>query len=137
VTVALLVVHAVLGLTALVASVLGVQARTPARARWVASLLVGAVVLQTLAGDVLYPAYLRTAKPVLAALAAGSRSGADLFDVKEHLAFFALALTLGAFVQTRTDPKPTPLLRVLFGGAHAAIVLVATLGLAVASLRTP
>ena len=80
---------------------------------------------------------MRTTKPALRALSAGSRSVADVFEVKEHLAFLALVLALGAFVLSRRDPRATPLLRVLFGSAHGAIVLTATLGLVVASLRTP
>jgi hypothetical protein len=136
-TVALLIVHAILALTAATVSVLGVQARTPERVRSVGSWLLGAVGLQTAVGDVLYPIYLRTAKPALRALSAGSRSAADIFEVKEHLAFLALVLAIGAFVVSRSEPKPTIFVRVLFGGAHGAIVLVATLGLVVASLRTP
>jgi hypothetical protein len=42
-----------------------------------------------------------------------------------------------AFAVSRQEPKPTTFLRVLFGGAHGTIVLVATLGLVVASLRMP
>jgi hypothetical protein len=136
-TVTLLLLHAILALTAVTVSVLGVQARSPERVRLMALLLLAAVVAQTTVGDVLYPMYLRTAKPALRALSAGARSAADLFEVKEHLAFFALVLSLGAFVLSRTEPKPTTLVRVLFGGAHGLIVLVATLGLAVASMRTP
>lgn len=136
-TVTLLVLHAILALTSVIASVLGVQARTPERVRSMASLLLASVVSQTLVGDVLYPIYLRNAKPALLALSAGSRSAADIFEVKEHLAFFALVLTVGAFALSRSEPKPTTFLRVLFSGAHGTIVLVATLGLVVASLRTP
>jgi hypothetical protein len=136
-TVALLALHACLALAALTTSVLGVQARSPERARAMASLLLTSVGVQTVVGDVLYPMYLRNAKPALRALSAGSRSVADVFEVKEHLAFLALVLALGAFVVTRTEPKPTTFLRALFGGAHGAIALTATLGLVIASLRTP
>jgi hypothetical protein len=136
-TFALLLLHGVLALGAVVVSVLGVQARSAERVRAMAALLLAVVVSQTVVGDVIYPLYLRTAKPVLRALTAGARSPAELFDVKEHLAFVALALALGAFVVSRTEPKPTLFVRVLLGGAHGAIVLVAVLGLAVASMRTP
>jgi hypothetical protein len=136
-TVAVLLLHTILAITAITVSVLGVQARSSERVRLMASLLLATVVSQTIVGDVLYPIYLRTAKPALRALSAGSRSVADLFDVKEHLAFFALALSVGVFAVSRTEPKPTTFVRVLFGGAHGIIVLVATLGLAVASMRTP
>lgn len=133
----LLVVHGTLALSALVASILGVQARTPERARQAATWLLATVGSQTVIGDVLYPAYLQPVKPVLQAMSAGGRSAADIFEVKEHLAFLALVTAIGAFVITRREARPTPFVRVLFGGAHAAIVLVATLGLVVASLRTP
>ncbi len=102
-----------------------------------ATWLLAVVAAQTAVGDLLYPMYLRRAKPALRVLAAGSRSAADVFDVKEHLAFFALVLTIGVFALTRTEPKPTALVRVLFGSAHGAIVIVAVLGLVVASLKTP
>ncbi len=122
---------------AVVTSVLGASARTAARARSLASALCAAVVAQTIVGDVIYPAYLERAKPVLKTLAAGSRSLAEAFDVKEHLAFLALAGALGVFVLTRTAPKPTALVRTLFGCTHAAIVVVAILGIVVASVKTP
>ena len=133
----LLSAHALLALTALTVSVLGVQARSPERARAMANWLLLVVASQTALGYVIYPFYLRSAKPALRALSAGARSAADIFEVKEHLAFIALVLAIGAFAVTRREPRPTPFVRVLFGGAHAAIVLVATLGLVVASLRTP
>jgi hypothetical protein len=136
-TTVLLTLHGLLALVAVTVSVLAVQARTPERVRATASFLLGALGAQTVVGDVLYPLYLRTAKPALRALSAGSRSVAEVFEIKEHLAFVALVLALGAFVVSRREPKPTALLRVLFGGAHGAIVLTATLGLVVASLRTP
>lgn len=137
VTVALLVTHATLALAAITASILGVVARTPARLRRMATWLFGAVVAQTLVGDVLYPFYLREAKPVLAKLSAGSRSVADVFDVKEHLAFFALVLAVGVFVLTRREPRATPFVRMLFGCAHGAVIVVAILGAVVASVATP
>ncbi len=136
-TILLLLVHATLALSAITVSVLGVQARRSDRSRSLAGWLLGIVAAQTLVGDVIYPIYLRTAKPALRAMAAGARSAADIFEVKEHLAFIALACALGAFVITRTEPKPDTFLRVLFGSAHGAIVLVAVLGLVVASLRLP
>jgi hypothetical protein len=132
-----LALHAALATTAIIASVLGVQARTPERVRSMGAWLLGAVGAQVAVGGVLYPTYLRTAKPALAGLSAGSRSASEIFEVKEHLAFVALVLALGAFVVSRSEPKPTPFVRLLFGGAHGAIVIVATLGLVVASLRTP
>ncbi len=135
---AYLALHGLLALTSIVASVLGVLARMPARARAMASYLLASVTLQTFVGDLLlYPLYLRSAKPVLQTLAGGSRSAADVFEIKEHLAFFVLALTIGVYVVTRREPKPTVFVRVLFGCTHGAIILVATLGLVVASLRTP
>jgi hypothetical protein len=136
-TTALLVLHAFLAITSAIASVLGVQARTPERVRSMASVLLASVSSQTVVGDVLYPIYLRSAKPALRAMSAGSRSVADLFEIKEHLAFFALVSTIGVFVITRREPKPTAVVRVLFGSAHGMIVIVATLGLALASVRTP
>jgi hypothetical protein len=136
-TTALLILHALLGTAAIVVSLLGVQARAPEKTRSLASVLLGVVALQTVAGDVLYPIYLRTAKPALRALSAGSRTAAEIFEVKEHLAFLALVFVIGAFVLTRTEPRPNPLLRVLFGCAHGTIIVVAVLGLVVASLRTP
>jgi ABC-type sulfate transport system permease component len=101
------------------------------------SALAAIVIAQTVVGNVLYPHYLRNAKPTLQALAAGARSAADVFEVKEHLAFVALVLALGAFAATRRDPRPTVFVRSLFGAAHGAILLVAVLGLVVASLKTP
>ncbi len=92
---------------------------------------------QTTVGDVLYPIYLRTAKPTLRGFSAGSRSVADVFDVKEHLAFFALVLAIAAFVLTRTEPKPTPLLRVLFEYSRRGVILVAALGFVVWSIKAP
>jgi hypothetical protein len=133
----LLVVHTVLAGAAIVVSILGVQSRTAARARRMATALFATVAVQSLVGDVLYPIYLSRAKPLLVRLEAGSRSVADVFDVKEHLAFFALVFSIGVFVLTRTEPKPTTFHRLLFGCAHGAIVLVAALGLVVASVRTP
>jgi hypothetical protein len=136
-TALLLVVHAALALSAITISILGVQARRSDRSRSLAAWLLAVVGTQTIVGDVLYPTYLRTAKPALRMLTAGARSAADIFEVKEHLAFVALACAIGAFVITRTEPKPDALVRVLFGSAHGAIVLVAVLGLVVASLRLP
>lgn len=133
----LLILHATLAAGAVVASVLGVQARTSDRARLMATILLATVTAQTVVGDVLYPIYLRSAKPTLRTFSDGARSVADVFDVKEHLAFFALVFSIGAFILTRKEPKPTIFLRVLFGGAHGAIVLVAALGLVVASIKTP
>ncbi len=133
----LLVAHTVLATASVTVSVLGVQAKTSARSRLVAGWLFAAVAAQTVVGALLYPVYLRRTKPVLRQLVAGARSVADVFDVKEHLAFVALTLTIGVFVLTRAEPKPSPLVRVLFGSAHAAIVVVAVLGLVVASLRAP
>lgn len=135
--VALLVLHGALGLTAVVVSVLGVQARRSDRTRRLAGLLAAVVGAQVSVGAVLYPFYLRSAKPVLAGLVAGGRSAADIFEVKEHLAFVALACALGAFVITRNEPKPDLFVRTLFGCAHGAIIVVAVLGLVVASLRLP
>ena len=57
--------------------------------------------------------------------------------LKEHLAFLALVLALGSFFMARSERTPGPLTRVLVASTHAAIVLVATLGLVVASLRLP
>lgn len=136
-TLLLLAVHAALGFTAVTVSILGVVTKTPARMRTMATWLFITVVTQTLVGDVLYPIYLRDVKPILATLSAGSRSVADIFDVKEHLAFFALVLAIGVFVLTRTEPRPTPFLRTLFGCAHGAVVVVGVLGLVVASVGTP
>lgn len=136
-TTLLLGCHAFFALVAITVSILGVQARTPERARTMGLWLFAAVGAQTVLGDFLYPFYLRSVKPVLGAMVAGRRSAAEIFEVKEHLAFFALVLATAAFAVTRSEPRPTPFVRVLFGGAHAAIVLVATLGLVVASLRTP
>jgi hypothetical protein len=127
-----------LAATVVVASVLAVQARSVERFRRSVSMLLAALVAQTLAGDLLYPTYLRRAKPILRALSAGSRSAADVFDVKEHLALLALVLTLGAFFAARGEGvKVGPFLRVLVGSAHGAIILVAALGLVVASLKQP
>lgn len=134
---ALLTVHATLAATAIIVSVLGVQARSVARARRAATALLATVIAQTFVGDFLYPLYLQHTKPRLQMLAAGSRSVADAFDVKEHLAFFTLVLAIGAFALTRVDPKPGPLSRTLFGCAHGSIILVAALGLVVASIGTP
>ena len=133
----LLVAHAALGVAAITISILCVQARTATRARALSTWLLGVVAAQTVVGDVLYPAYIVRAKPLLKALAAGSRSVADVFEVKEHLAFFVLVFALGAFVLARREPKPTALLRVLFGCAHGLIILVAVLGLVVASVKMP
>ena len=124
-------------MVAVVTSVLGAAARSAARVRVLSSALCAAVVAQTMVGDVLYPAYIEHAKPVLETLSAGSRSLADAFEVKEHLAFFALASALGLFVLTRTASKPTALVRTLFACTHAAIILAAVLGLVVASVKTP
>jgi hypothetical protein len=137
VTVLLLIFHATLALVTIVVSVLGVQARTATRARAVSTALLVVVGAQTVAGDLLYPIYITHAKPTLKALAAGSRSVAEVFEVKEHLAFFALVFTIGAFVLTRGEPKPTPLLRLLFGCVHGVVVVVTVLGLVVASVKTP
>jgi hypothetical protein len=136
-TIALLIGHGVLAALAIVISILGVQTRVPERARKLATWLLVVVGLQTALGDVLYPIYVVHAKPVLATLHAGARSVADLFDVKEHLAFFALVFTLSVFVLSRSQRRTGPLLRVLFGCAHGSIVLVAVLGLAVASVKLP
>lgn len=133
----LLVLHGGAALALVVVSVLAVQARSAERLKRLSSILFALVVTQTIAGDVLYPLYLRTAKPALRALEAGGRTPADLFEVKEHLAFFALVLAIGAFVSTRSAANPGPLPRTLVAGTHAAIVTVAILGLAVASLRLP
>jgi hypothetical protein len=137
VTIALTTLHAALGLAVIAASLFAVVARTPERIRRRISLMTAVVLFQTAIGDALYPRYLTSAKPVLQTLAAGSRSVADIFDVKEHLAFVVLVLTLGAFVLTRREPKPTTTVRVLVGSAHGASILVAALGLACASVRTP
>jgi uncharacterized PurR-regulated membrane protein YhhQ (DUF165 family) len=58
-------------------------------------------------------------------------------DLVAALSFFALAFAIGAFVLARREPKPTALLRVLFGCAHALIIFVAVLGLVVASVKMP
>jgi len=135
---ALLAGHGGLALLLVVVSVLAVQARTTERLKRTTSVLLALVLAQTVVGDVLYPIYLRAAKPSLRVLEAGSRSVADVFEVKEHLAFFALVLALGACLVARQGrAQPGPLVRVLVAGAHAAIVLVATLGLVVASMRLP
>ena len=129
--------HVALAAAAVIVSMLGVQARTAARARRAATALLVTVVAQTFVGDFLYPLYLEHTKPRLQMLASGARSVADVFDVKEHLAFFTLVLAIGAFSLTRTDSKPGPLLRVMFGCAHGGIILVAALGLVVASIGAP
>jgi hypothetical protein len=127
----LLVFHALFGSAAIVASVLGVQARR------VAGWLFAIVGAQTAIGDVLYPLYLRGAKPALRAMTAGARSAADVFEVKEHLALLALVCAAGVFLVTRREPKPDLVVRMLFGCTHGAVVIVAVLGLVVASLRLP
>jgi hypothetical protein len=134
----LLLAHGLLAAAVVIASVFAVQARSLERFRRYVSILLATLVAQTLAGDVLYPTYLRNAKPVLRAHSAGSRTAADVFDVKEHLAFLALVLTFGAFFGARGEGvKVGPFLRTLVGSAHGAIVLVAALGLVVASLKQP
>ncbi len=133
----ILVVHALIGSAAIVASVLGVQAWRADRSKRIAGWLFAVVGVQTVIGDVLYPLYLRGAKPALRAMAAGSRSAADVFEVKEHLALLALVRAAGVFVVTRKEPKPDLVVRTLFGCTHGAIVIVAVLGLVVASLRLP
>ncbi len=136
-TLAIGIVHAVLAASAVVASLLAVMARTPARIRSRVSVSACIVVLQTIVGDAFYLPYLRSAKPVLLGLKSTGRSVADLFDVKEHLAFVVLATTLGAVLLVREEAKSTNVLRVLLGTAHGGTVLVAALGLACASIRTP
>ena len=131
----LLVLHALLASAAVVLSILGVQARRSDRSKRIASWLLAAVGAQTVIGDVLYPSYLREAKPLLKAMVAGSRSAADIFEVKEHLALLALVCTVGAFVVTRKEPKPDFVVRTLFGCAHGTLIIIAVLGLVVASLH--
>ena len=133
----LLLLHGALGLSAVVVSVLCVQARRSDRTQRLGAWLVAVVGAQVSVGAVLYPFYLRRAKPALLGLVAGGRSAADIFEVKEHLAFIALACALGAYVVTRSEPKPDLFVRTLFGCAHGAIIIVAVLGLVVASLRLP
>lgn len=135
----LLVTHGLLAAGLVVASVFAMRARQAERMRRATAVLLALVVAQTVAGAVLYPTYLRDVKPALVALHAGSRPVADAFEVKEHFAFFALVLTLGAFLAARRvgSGEVGPILRVLVGGAHAATMIVAILGLVVASVRLP
>lgn len=127
-SVLLLVVHALGATAAIILSILGVQAR---RADF------ATVSAHTLVGGVLYPVYLRGAKPVLKTMTASARSAADVFEVKEHLALIAPVCAVGVFVVTRKEPKPDFVVRTLFGCTHGALVIVAVLGLVVASLRLP
>jgi hypothetical protein len=131
------VIHATLAGTAITISIIGVVTKASERIRRLASLLFVTVIMQTVVGDVIYPIYLARTKPVLVTLNAGSRSIADIFDVKEHLAFFALVLVIGLFALTRASAKPTPLVRTIFGCVHGCIVLTAVLGAVVASVRMP
>ena len=133
----LLVIHATLACAAITLSILGVVTKTTERIRRLAGCLFAAVGLQTLIGDVIYPFYLVRTKPILVTLHAGSRSVADIFDVKEHFAFFALVLVIGLFAITRASAKPTSLVRTIFGCAHGCIVIVTVLGAVVASMRMP
>ena len=137
-TTLLLVAHGGLAAALVIVSVFTVRARSAERLRKTTSLLLCLLAAQTVLGYVLYPLYLREVKPALHALNAGARSVADIFEVKEHLAFFALAMTLGAFYAARDEVgEAGPIVRVLVAGAHAAIVIVVTLGLVVASMRLP
>jgi len=133
----LLVAHGLLAFAALVVSILGVRARVADQARRFGTALFTVVATQSLLGYVMYPRYVASAKPALQALSTGARSVADVFEVKEHLAFCALVLTIGAFIVSRSPDKPGALSRVLFGGAHATIVIVVVLGLVAASIKMP
>ncbi len=134
-TTTILTLHAVLGILSVVTSVFAVKSRAPAALRRWTGRLFFVLCAQEALGDALYPTYLRVAKPALVLLTTGSRSAADLFDVKEHLAFFALVLGAGAAVAARDSAGP--IARTLTTLTHATIVLTATLGLAVSSLKLP
>jgi hypothetical protein len=111
---ALLLVHAVLGFTAVMAgthhaahAVLAALGRAQARALqrfgWIAP---AAVVAQALSGLALYPAY--RVRVRAADLERSAPAVVQLFDFKEHLSALALALVIGAALAGRVADADRP-----------------------------
>ena len=129
---------ALLGLAALLHPVitLGRGRLTPA-GRVAAALVAGLIALATLAGWWLYGAYRREIKPTLALY---RLEVALAFEVKEHLAFFCLVLTLCGVAALLSSPGHAPTLRLarwMFALAWLCGVVAATLGLLVSASAAP
>lgn len=104
--------------------------------RWSVALATALTTIAVVAGWLLYPAYRDQDKPRLLHY---DRALAMLFETKEHLAFYALALAwagaaLALFVR---DPRAPRAARRCFGLAAALVVAAGVMGTAVGSFAVP
>jgi len=99
----------------------------PRRAAPLAWAAVALLTLQSALGAAAYPTYRQSPKRALLQHALGA---AQAFEVKEHLAFCALALAWGGALALRSHP---PAARALLAGAAACGLAVGGLGVWVAA----
>lgn len=131
--------HGHLGLLAAIALLHPAITLTPARTpggklrpgtRWSVALAATLVTGTFAAGWVLYPGYRQVDKP---RLLQGAFPIAQLFESKEHLAFYAVVLAWGGCALVFAAPSARAAARVCFGAAAVLTLLVGVLGSVVAS----